>query len=75
MPPNTIDIENFAQDWVARNVRPLTGLASVPAEIDRLAADLTRAARVRGITGRDLHRALGDIDDYLGAQYRRICGA
>lgn len=73
MAKSSIDIENFVADWVAANVRPLTGLASVPAEMDRLAAELTRAARDRGISGRELHRALGDIDDYLTEQYSRAC--
>jgi hypothetical protein len=35
--------------------------------------DLTRDARARGISGSELHRALGDIDDYLTEQYRRAC--
>ena len=71
---STADIENFVQAWVAKNVRQVTGLASLPAEMDRLAAELTHAARARGISGRDLNRALGDIDDYLAEQYSRVCG-
>jgi hypothetical protein len=75
MPKNTIDIESFVTDWVAEHVRRVPGLASVPAEMDRLAADLTCAARARGISGRELHRAMGDIDDYLTEQYSRVCTA
>ena len=75
MPKNTMDIESFVADWVAEHVRRLPGPASVPVEMDRLAADLTRAARDRGISGRELHRAVGDIDDYLTEQYSRVCAA
>jgi len=73
MPTTMIDIENFVQGWVAQNVRSVTGLASVPLEMDRLAADLTGAARARGISGRELHRTVGDLDDYLTEQYQRVC--
>jgi len=73
MPKNSIDIESFVTDWVAQHVRRVPGLASVPAEMDRLAADLTRDARARGISGRELARTLGDIDDYLAGQYSRVC--
>ena len=73
MPTTMIDIENFVQGWVAQNVRSVTGLASVPSEMDRLAADLTGAARARGISGRELHRTVGDLDDYLTEQYQRVC--
>ena len=75
MAKSSIDIESFVADWVAKNVRQLTGLASVPVEIDRLAAELTRAARAHGISGRELNRALGDIDDYLTEQYSRACAS
>jgi len=73
MPKHSIDIQSFVTDWVAQHVRRVPGLASVPAEMDRLAADLTRDARARGISGRELDRAVGDIDDYLTEQYSRVC--
>ena len=73
MPKNMIDIEDFVQGWVAQNVRNVPGLASVPVEMDRLAADLTSAARARGISGRELNGTVGDIDDYLTEQYQRVC--
>jgi len=75
MPKNSIDIEGFVTEWVTQNVRQVAGLASVPAEMDRLAAELTHAARGRGISGRELHRTVGDIDDYLTEQYSRVCAA
>jgi hypothetical protein len=71
--PKNIDIESFATEWVAEHVRRVPGPASVPVEMDRLAAELTQAARARGISGRELNRAVGDIDDYLAEQYSRIC--
>ena len=72
MPKSTIDVESFVTAWVAEHVRRVPGLASVPVEMDRLAAELTQAARARGISGRELNRAVGDIDDYLTAQYSRL---
>ena len=67
------DIETFVKNWVAENVRGVKG--SVPTEVDRLAAALTGAARAEGISGGDLNRALGDLDDYLTEQYRQVCAA
>ena len=67
------DVESFVNGWVAQNVRHVPRLASVASEVDRLAADLTSAARAEGISGGDIHRAFGDIDDYLTEQYRQIC--
>jgi len=69
------DVETFVKAWVERNLRDERSLSSTPAEIDRLAADLTGAARAEGISGGDLNRALGDIDDYLTEQYRQIGAA
>jgi hypothetical protein len=48
---------------------------SVPTEVDRLASELTGAARAEGISGGELNRTLGDIDDYLTEQYRQISAA
>ena len=67
------EIEAFVKDWIARNVRSVKG--SVPTEVDRLASELTGAARAEGISGGELNRALGDIDDYLTEQYRQITAA
>ena len=65
------DVETFVAGWVAQNVRNIPGLASVPLEVDRLAANLTGDARAQGISGSQLNRVLGDIDDYLNEQYNR----
>jgi hypothetical protein len=60
------DVESFVNGWVARNVRVSQRFAaSLPQEVDRLAACLTSDARAHGISGGDINRALGDIDDYL----------
>jgi hypothetical protein len=67
------EIEAFVKNWIALNVRSVKG--SVPTEVDRLASELTGAARVEGISGGDLNRTLGDIDDYLTDQYQQISAA
>lgn len=64
------DIESFVHGWVVRNVRGMTG-SRLPSEVDRLAAKLTGDARAIGISGSDLYRALGDIDDYLTGQVQQ----
>ena len=69
------DIENFVADWVERNVHSVRNLPNLPSEVDRLAAALTGAARAKGISGSDLHRTLGDIDDYLTEQYLKVSAA
>lgn len=65
------DIETFVKGWVAMNVRNIPGLSNVTPEVDRLAARLTGDARAEGISGGDIHQALGDIDDYLTGQYEQ----
>jgi len=68
-----IDIESFVSDWVAQNVRGVK--TNLPHEVDRLAASLTGDARKQGISGGELNRAVGDIDDYLTEQYHQVCAA
>jgi hypothetical protein len=62
------NIESFVNDWVTRNVHVLPHQANLLQELDRLAAGLTGDARAHGISGRDINRALGDIDDYLAGR-------
>ena len=62
------DIESFVSSWVARNVHAMPHHANLLQELDRLAAGLTGDARANGISGRELNRALGDIDDYLAGR-------
>lgn len=62
------DIENFVNDWLACHARTVPHNVSLTQEVDRLAAELTGDARTHGISGGDIHRALGDIDAYLDAR-------
>ena len=75
MKNNNAAVESFVANWVAQNVRSVPGLTSLPPEVDRLAAGLTGDARAEGISGSDLNRAPGDIDDYLTGQYEQIAAA
>ena len=66
---NTAEIERFVAQWLA--AQPAAQAPVNPAlEVDRLAALLTADARSHGITGGEIHRAVGDIDDYLAARCR-----
>jgi hypothetical protein len=69
------DVEMFVKGWVTRNVRSVPNLANLTFEVDRLAADLTGEARANGISGGDLNRTLGDIDEYLTEQYQQVSAA
>jgi hypothetical protein len=69
------DVETFVNSWVAHNVRSMHNLSNIPSEIDRLAAGLTGAARAEGISGGELNRVLGDIDDYLTEQFQKASAA
>ena len=66
------DIEDFVADWVARHVRVMPRNGSVTLEVDRLAAELTGDARAHGISGGDINRALGDIDEYLTGRLQAV---
>jgi hypothetical protein len=68
----TAAIESFVEAWVARNMRLVPGGNPV-AVVDGLAASLTGDARAEGISGGDLYRAVGDIDDFLSLRYQRMC--
>ena len=65
------EIETFVRDWVARNVQLVPEL-TLPAEVDKWASDLTGDARAQGISGGDLNKTVGDIDDYLTGQHQQI---
>jgi len=73
--PSKTEIETFVSNWVAQNVRNVQTPANPAYEVDRLAARLTGDARAQGISGRDLNRAVGDIDDYLTEQFQRQADA
>jgi hypothetical protein len=63
------DVELFVREWVAQHVHVHPNVANLPLEVDRLAACLTGDTRAEGISGGDIHRALGDIDTYLTERY------
>jgi hypothetical protein len=69
------EIEAFVRNWVARNVHLVPELAALPAEVDKWASDLTGDARAEGISGSDLNKTLGDIDDYLTEQHSQVASA
>ena len=62
----------FAQQWILSNVYKVPGTADTPLEIDRLASEMTSAARSLGISGSDIARAVGDIDDYLSGELEKL---
>jgi len=62
-------IEKFAKQWVRANVRKTPGLIDLSYEVDRLSAKITADARVDGISGLELARSVGDIDDFLTIAY------
>jgi hypothetical protein len=73
---NKAAIETFVRSWVAENLHNVPGLATLPiSEVDRLAASLTGDARAEGISGGDINRALGDIDEFLTDQYQLLAPA
>jgi hypothetical protein len=72
---NKTEIDTFVTDCVVQNVRVVSRLADLAYEVDRLAASLTSDARALGISGGDIYKTVGDIDDYLTEQYHRQSGA
>jgi len=64
--PARCDVKAFVTEWIAAN--SVTGGPSA-SEIDRLASELTAAARIRGISGGEINKVFGDIDDYLTGQF------
>jgi hypothetical protein len=73
--PSKTEIETFVSNWVDQNVRTVPRPANHAYEVDRLAARITGDARAGGISGSDLNRAVGDIDDYLTEQFQRLADA
>jgi hypothetical protein len=61
-------IEKFAKQWVIANVRKTPGI-DLSYEVDRLSAKITADARADGISGLELARSVGDIDDFLTIAY------
>jgi hypothetical protein len=59
----------FVEGWVCANVTNVPGLEDLPREIERLACLMTADARDAGISGREIERAVGDIDEFLTRAY------
>jgi hypothetical protein len=60
----------FAREWILSNVNKVPDPGDLPREIDRLACQMTADARLEGIRGGDIVRSIGDIDDFLTAEYQ-----
>jgi hypothetical protein len=60
----------FARLWILSNLNKVSDPGELPREIDRLACQMTADARLEGIRGGDIVRAIGDIDDFLAAEYQ-----
>ena len=65
------EIEAFVRDWVSHNLHLVPDL-TLPAEVDNWASNLTGDARAQGISGGDINKTLGDIDDYLTGEHQQI---
>jgi hypothetical protein len=63
---------NFIREWISSNVYNVPGVVDLPREVERLAAQITSDARLAGISGGDLARAVGDIDDFLTDAYENL---
>ena len=59
----------FVAEWVSANVTNVPGLEDLSREIERLACLITADAREIGISGGDIDRAVGDIDEFLTRAY------
>ena len=69
MIPELDYVRVFAGDWVSQNLQAISSPARLEFQVDCWAAQMTADARRQGIAGGDLARCLGDLDDYLTAQY------
>jgi hypothetical protein len=59
----------FAREWILSNINNVPDVDDLPREIDRMACQMTADAREQGIRGGDIVRAVGDIDNFLAADY------
>jgi hypothetical protein len=72
----TDKIAAFTRLWLADNLaggaQAETDLAR---QVDNLAAKMTADARLQGISGGELAKSFGDIDDFLTGEYQKACAA
>jgi hypothetical protein len=59
----------FVAEWISANVANVPGLEDLPREVERLACQMTADARQAGISGGEINRAVGDIDEFLTRAY------
>lgn len=61
----------FVQDWVSSNVTSMSDVPDIAREADRLASQITSDARSFDISGTDIAKAVGNIDDYLTSELQK----
>jgi hypothetical protein len=61
----------FVQNWVSSNLTSMPDSPDIARETDRLASIMTGDARSLGISGSDISRAIGNIDDYLTSELEK----
>jgi hypothetical protein len=61
----------FVQHWVLSNMNSTPDVRDIAREADRLASLMTGDARSFDISGVDIARAVGNIDDYLTAELEK----
>lgn len=61
----------FVQEWVSSNVDGVSDVPDMARETDRLASQITSDARSFDISGTDIARAVGNIDDYLTSELQK----
>lgn len=61
----------FVQKWVSSHLTGGPDLPDIARETDRLASMITGDARSHGISGADIFRVVGNIDDYLTSELEK----
>ena len=70
----------FTRAWLADNLAADLAVSAqaetdIARQVDNLAAKMTADARLQGITGGELAKNFGDIDDFLTGEYQKACAA
>lgn len=61
----------FVQRWVLSNLNNMSDFPDIVRETDRLASMMTGDARALNISGTDIFRAIGNIDEYLASELEK----
>lgn len=67
----TETVTAFVQEWISCHLTSGPDLPDIARETDRLASMMTGDARSHGISGADIFRAIGNIDDYLTSELQK----